>query len=276
MERIFREQIDLAQWHTQTNTSHSDEALHETRKALKRARSALRLVRSALGDGYAREDAVMRRISRKLSPARDAQALVESFDDLADAGELESIKQGLMRRKERATSSLHRRGGMKSAASLLDSLAGRIQKMPWDRVNVETVLSGFERTVRRGRKAWEAARAKPHVETFHQLRKRSKDLRYQLTLVKQLWKDVIGGYSASAKRLEGRLGDDHNLAIIGKTVRARPASFGSKKDVRTLLRRIDQRCDKLQRQTMRVAGLIYAEKPSEWRSRLERTLRAKR
>jgi hypothetical protein len=42
-------------------------------------------------------------ISRRLSPARDAQALIEIFDDLVKEGELASIRQELVARKDRPT-----------------------------------------------------------------------------------------------------------------------------------------------------------------------------
>jgi hypothetical protein len=93
-----------------------------------------------------------------------------------------------------------------------------------------------------------------------------------ITLLEQPWKEVIGGYSDSAKDLEKRLGDDHNLGIIRETVLGRPQAFGSKKDIRKLTEYIDKRRAKLQREAVRVAGLLYAEKPRDWRSRLERTL----
>jgi CHAD domain-containing protein len=143
--------------------------------------------------------------------------------------------------------------------------------MPWTAVNLETVWIGLDKTLRRGKKALEAVEAGSNLMSLHELRKRAKDLRYHLTLLQQLWKEVIGGYSDSAKDLEQRLGDDHNLAIIRETVLGKPNAFGSKKDLRRLAELIDKRRRKLQREAIRVAALLYADKPGDWRSRLERT-----
>jgi CHAD domain-containing protein len=105
-ERILREQIELAVWNLSENARELDDAVHEARKAMKRARSTLRLLRSTLGEVYRHENAVMRGVGRKLTPARDAQALIEIFDDLVEEGEFASVRQGLMARKDKIDRSL--------------------------------------------------------------------------------------------------------------------------------------------------------------------------
>lgn len=269
-ERLFREQIQLALWNLSENAAQLDDSIHEARKAMKRARSLLRLLRGAFKEVYERDNGVMRSIGRKLSPARDAHALIEMFDDLVEEGELVSVRQGLAARRDRIGRSLRKSGEIQRGAAALRALAGRIHQTSWTAVNLETVWSGFNRGFRRGKRALEAVEAGPKLTTLHELRKRAKDLRYHLAVLKQPWKEVIGGYSDSAKDLEQRLGDDHNLAIIRQTVFANPHVFGSRKDLRQLAELIDKRRAKLQREAVRVAALVYRDTPSDWRSRLER------
>ena len=63
----------------------SDQAAHAVRKSLKRARAALRLLRPGLGTTfYRRENALLRDVSRRVSPLRDANAQIDSFTFLRD------------------------------------------------------------------------------------------------------------------------------------------------------------------------------------------------
>ena len=63
------------------------EAIHDARKRLKKARAALRLARAALSkDEYRWENDTLRDAARPLSEVRDAQALIDTLDDLARRG----------------------------------------------------------------------------------------------------------------------------------------------------------------------------------------------
>ena len=53
-----------------------------------------------------------------------------------------------------------------------------------------------------------------------------KDLRYQLSLLTEIWPDVLKGYANSAKALEQFLGEDHNLAVLADILE--PANRGDR------------------------------------------------
>jgi CHAD domain-containing protein len=59
------------------------EAVHEVRKCFKKARAALRLARDDLGeDVYRQENACFRDAARPLTEVRDAEVMLETWDDL--------------------------------------------------------------------------------------------------------------------------------------------------------------------------------------------------
>src|ERR1041384_7679047 len=82
VKRIAAEELDSA-LQTLRNAS-GDEGVHEVRKCLKKVRGLLRLVRPAMGDMYRPENERLRDIGLKLSPVRDAAALIEAVDELKD------------------------------------------------------------------------------------------------------------------------------------------------------------------------------------------------
>lgn len=85
------------------------ETVHEVRKRCKEVRAALRLVRTVLPT-YSEENAHYRDAARRISDIRDAQALIETFDehvtetaagaDALDAGTLSGAREELVERRE--------------------------------------------------------------------------------------------------------------------------------------------------------------------------------
>src|SRR4249919_4387526 len=61
---------------------HVHEGIHQARKAIRRTRAMLTLGASSLGPGARLIDRQLRRVNRRLSPLRDAHALVQTLDRL--------------------------------------------------------------------------------------------------------------------------------------------------------------------------------------------------
>ncbi|HTU85828.1 MAG TPA: CHAD domain-containing protein [Solirubrobacteraceae bacterium] len=67
---------------------------------------------------------------------------------------------------------------------------------------------------RRGRRAFERARREGTDASFHERRKRTKDLWYYLRLLKPTAPGIIGGHADDAHTLSDLLGDVHDLAVL--------------------------------------------------------------
>src|SRR5580700_8770899 len=84
LKRVVREEMESAVAQLSGgNEASRDEAIHEARKSIKKVRALLRLMSAEFGEAYARENARLRDIARRLSQFRDAFAIIETFDDLA-------------------------------------------------------------------------------------------------------------------------------------------------------------------------------------------------
>ena len=276
LQRIVSEQLRCAIWHLSAHAHPLDEAIHEARKSLKKSRSAMRLMQRFLGPEYSRENGALREAGRKLSALRDAQALIEIFDELNDKyreklgdRSLMAVREGLAARKKdvcRDFQRKHVRGTV--LKSLLES-ASRVRRWNLEPAGFPVLSRGFARTIRRNRKACIAATADAAPDAFHEWRKRAKDLRYHFALLAKAWPPVLDGYEDAAKELESKLGDDHNLVVMRNTIVEKPDRFGKQEEIKAFLDILDEHQQKLRAEAKILAERFNIDKPKRWRRNLD-------
>jgi CHAD domain-containing protein len=275
VKRILTAQVDdaIAQLRGEAGTEPA-EAIHESRKDVKKIRSALRFVRHEIGDeAWRRENDHYRDVARSLSAFRDAEILVEALDGLADrfGAEAEGRFDVLRDQLEAENRAAHDDGSvehaMAEAEGELAAGRGRIETLSLDGDGWELIGPGVHRTYRRGRKRLRAVEEEASVPNLHELRKRVKDLWYQLRLVRGD-SEMLAALAEHAHDLSDHLGDDHDLALLRDVVQRRRAAFSDPGDKRHLLEEIDQRRGELQFAAISLAERIYAEKPKRFTKRL--------
>lgn len=191
--------------------------VHEARKSIKKARSALRLLRGVLSeDEREAANSKLREASNALAGARDAEVKISTLEG---AWGLDPEPYGL------TVWRIHLEGEAEGHRGELtpDRLAGVAAA-------IETVGAGFRgrplpasreeiavnagRSYRRGRRDLKRCRKKGRAEDFHDWRKRSKDLRYQLEILLPLLPEEFDRARKGAERLADRLGDLHDLDVL--------------------------------------------------------------
>jgi CHAD domain-containing protein len=257
--RIAREQIGKAVDRLEADASGSsfDEAIHDARKRIKKARAILRLARGPIGKHRAdRADRRLRDAARPLSESRDASVLLATFDALTGATgnspttETPSeARRFLVDRLDKITRRVRAEGGpVAEAASALRSVGRRIGR--WDLHGDDSEpVSGLKRSYKRGRAALGDVLVDPTPESFHRLRKRVKDLGYQLRAVG----GDRGGHASRIDELGQLLGELHDLDVL-RSILPRPA-------LGPILPKIEERTRDLQRLALREARQIFLEKP---------------
>src|SRR5918996_3065305 len=277
IRRVVRARVDdaIAQLRGEAGTEPA-EAIHEARKDIKKVRSALRMVRDAIGDDvWQRENEHYRECARQLSGFRDAEILVEALDGLAERfGPPARERFDRLRRElDHENRSAHEAGeierAMASAAAALESGRSRIDSLPIDGDGWELIGPGIHRSYRRGRRRLRNVEEEASVTNLHELRKRVKDLWYQLRLIRDADASMIGALADHAHDLSDHLGDDHDLALVREQVQRRAAAFTDAADQRHLLEQIDQRRGELQFAAISLGERIYDEKPKRFAKRLE-------
>jgi CHAD domain-containing protein len=257
-----------------------DEAVHEARKDMKKLRAVLRLVRDELGDElYRSENVTFRDTARALSGVRDAQVLIETYDDVVrrakrvPKGSATAFRHELVRRREALeVDAGGREEAAKRAIEVLREARGRIADWPFESEDFELVEPGLRRSYRRGRARFRAAADDPTVENLHEWRKRVKDLWYHQQLLEFVNPELMEPAADGAHHLSNLLGDDHDLAVLDDAVdelaqpELRPA----------LHKAIARRRSELQAEAFKLGRRIYADKPRAFTGRLERWFEAER
>ena len=278
VRRILAAQVDdaISQLRGEAGTEPA-EAIHEARKSVKKSRSALRLVRDEIGDDvWRRENEHYRDVARKLSSFRDAEILVQALDGLGErfGPTARELVEGLRKQLEEENTSSHDDGSveraMAGAAAELAAGRSRIDVLPLDGDGWELIAPGVHRSYRRGRKRLRAVEEEASVTNLHELRKRVKDLWYQLRLIQDVDKHMLGNLADQAHDLSDHLGDDHDLALLREEAQRRREAFASPSHQRHLLEEIDRRRGELQFAAISLGERIYAEKPKRFTKRLKK------
>jgi CHAD domain-containing protein len=105
-------------------------------------------------------------------------------------------------------------------------------------------------------------------ETFHDWRKRVKDLWYHTLLLGPVWPDVMRQFGKEAHQLSDDLGDDHDLAVLREALTVHHEQI-KPTTLDTFTEAIEFQRARLQQRAYTQGQHLYAEKPSAYVSRLE-------
>ena len=133
IRRIATEKLESALGHLATAGTDPDKALHDCRKRLKSVRALIRLVRSGDPKFARAQNARCQKASARLAAPREAAALVETLDRLAEeypgeaaGGTLDPIRNELLARHAAAGP-----GPAQSGRRRCGSLPDRAQRVRW-------------------------------------------------------------------------------------------------------------------------------------------------
>jgi CHAD domain-containing protein len=202
-----------------------EERIHEARKSVKKVRAVAALLEQAGARPPRKDRKRLKSAARRLSRLRDSAAIVESLDRVRRhyPKRLPEHTYGILRRalistRNRAAARAKRDGSVATAASRLAKTRRSAKRWSSSSIGVSDMVTVIVGSYRRSRKAMQRSRATELSATLHGWRKELKTLWYQLRLAKPLTTGVAP-LIADLERLETDLGDDHNLVILGATLR---------------------------------------------------------
>ncbi len=256
------------------------ETVHAARKEFKRLRALLRLVRPALGrKRFEKENTAFRNAGRTLSAVRDAQALVAAFDKLLEPDRARSQvgQNAALRVRSELTHDCEVVEQVVALPSRLPALITELNAVrerisaDWPLVGDDWWLigTGLRATYRQGRRASKRVDARrDDAVAWHELRKRVKDLGYQLRVLRPLWPHVLKGVGRDLDALADALGDEHDLVVLRARLLDNPEPWVAPADLENFGTVIDARRAELHDAAHALARRIYREKPSEFEDRL--------
>ncbi len=208
------------------NANTFDTAVHESRKSVKKVRAIVRVLEES-GAAIPRKDRKrLKRAARELSRLRDAAAILETFDRVRrrypkrlPEHTLALLRGSLIRAREDKARRARADGAVAYAAEQVDKTRRSAKRWKAPSLDLAEPIDVIADSYRRSRKAMRRAAGSYRSVVIHAWRKALKTLWYQLRLVKPLLSG-LAPYVAELKRLETALGEDHNLVVLGATLRA--------------------------------------------------------
>lgn len=193
--------------------------IHQARKSMRRTRAALALGGASLGRGGWIIDRELQRIVRSLSTLRDAQALVEALQRLAEKDQAPGTHPLLERARRAAVRQRILRvrearcdddALLSQTATLLAVLAAGTRRLPWPGISNEEVREALLRSTSKAGAASKRAMRSGGDEDWHRWRRRARRLSQQHRALG----DPPGSALALDKSLAVLLGEAQDYALL--------------------------------------------------------------
>ena len=277
LQHIVREQVDKAIEDITESKTDKHIVVHDVRKRCKKIRAAVRLVRPQFEETYQEENAWYRDLGRSLSDLRDAEAMLETVEELRERFEaqinpisIKAVRDALTAERDRlAQTELDLDKHLNDAVEAFRKGRERIDTWQISDTDFEGIRGGFVKTFRRGRKAMEQAYKDPTPENFHEWRKRVKYHWYHACMLDKVWKRVMKAYTKELKVLSDYLGDEHDLNVFIAKAPNLKLDDGHEDDVAAVLALAERRREELRRHAQPLGARVYSESPKALGKRLE-------
>ena len=270
--RIVCRQIEDAIGASKTKQNGKGSPVHETRKHLKKARAALRLVRGEVErDLWKKEDRCLGKVAQLISQVRDAEVRLQTVRQLRELAQ--GKKKSFQQTEEFLAFELDSflaafSEWPEEAEERLSRTLDRIRQWPLSALRCRRLRRNVRRTYKSGREILKDVTKKPSTRKLHSFRKRSKELWYQLRLLRPIAPDVFKELNDELKTIGSCLGQVHDLSFVAQ----RLSSIGSatREGDRVLHALIDSRQRELERTAIALGQRFYAEPPRQFARRISR------
>lgn len=255
-----------------------EEAIHKARKHLKKSRSVLRLVRKSMGKKiYKKENARLRDVGRSLAPARDGavypitlNTLLETYGLKLETNGFSSLQENFKDLYQSSLDEFTDRDQL--IATVIDDLKDsqtRLSQIDLKKSGWKAISKNLKQIYRQGQARFAAAYEDGDDESFHEWRKRVKDLWHCTCLLRPLWPPVFEAFESETHQLADLLGDDHDIAAL-RYFLLNPPEAMAVKDVhmQVLLPLMKHRQAKLHREARGLGQKLYGEAPAAFTHRL--------
>jgi CHAD domain-containing protein len=246
--------------------------VHAARKRFKRLRGLYRLLEGDAKEFRRKENARIRDMAKTLSTVRDATALIETVDYLADGnltseeGEaLAFVRAMLTARRDRISS---------EETDLTQKIADAVDTChaATDALDTLDLPDSPGKSARRLRKAWAKHTRRSQTalaacveggdaEAFHDLRKCGQVYWMHLALLQDAWPSAMHAKHDQTKRLVDALGHEHDLSVLTQAVNESPTLFGDSDKLALLLGTIITHQQAIRTETLEMAQRVFSDDP---------------
>lgn len=259
-----------------------EEVVHEARKSVKKVRAVTALLEQAGATVPRKDRKRLKTAARALSELRDSAAIIESLDRVHRRypKRLPVHSYGILRRalvgvQGRQEARAKEDDVPAAAAGRLSKARKAVKAWTLPSLDASDLVDVVAASYGRSRKAMTHARATGQSATFHEWRKELKTLWYQLRLARRLTPGVAP-VIADLKRLEAELGDDHNLVVLGATLRGCRELRSMRAELRQVEHLAARMRQPLRRHALTLGRRLHARQPPAFARWLRRSSMTRR
>jgi CHAD domain-containing protein len=283
LAKIVREQLrNAAHALTTSQGSEFQNAVHESRKSVKKVRAVAAFLTQAGAKPPRRDRKRLKSAARELSRVRDSTAIIDTFDRVRHRYPKQLpehsygvLRRGLVAARDRSEARARRDGVVAEAAERLEKTRKSVKQWTSPSIKGSGMIAIVAASYRRSRNAMKRARVTGQSATLHRWRKEVKTLWYQLRLAKPLMTGVAP-LIAELNRLETELGDDHNLVVLGATLRGCRDLRSMRAEMRQVDRLAARMRQPLRKRAFALGRRLHARKPEAFARWLRASLKQAR
>jgi CHAD domain-containing protein len=247
------------------------------RTDLKYVRAILRLLRPAMGEAaFQRENSQLRKAAQRLAPMRDAAICRSTLHQLKERmdgrkqRETFCAMEGQFTEVGKPTRDAEYDRIMRATLRTLAASQTRLQRCRLKGGSEQAAELGLAKVYRSCRRRMKQAFADDTDANFHRWRTRLKNLYYACQFLAPVWPKRMIPMVERLKRIQGRIGDDHDLAVLRSVLEEAPDRFGGNAAVAPVLHALRKRSRKLRRGCESTAKKVFKKKPGMFLIELER------
>jgi CHAD domain-containing protein len=251
--------------------------LHQVRVIIKRLRALLRLARPVISETFCdRENRRLKDIADRLAFFRDTtvsrQTLANLAKSVADKRRERAFDLVLTRFVDHGPDPsrfrIRRERALKHAADSLAESKRSFENMLVPTEDWQALGPGLEKVYGRARTRMLRALTYQTPESFHEWRKQVKYLYYQLQMLGPISPKRLKAMVGRLRKLEDRLGEDHDLAVLERLLCDGREQYGGKRAVKWVVTGLVRQSTKLRRENAAIGKEIFREKPRKFVDKL--------
>jgi len=273
-KRLIIEQCQLVLSHLK-NRKNPYESIHETRKAFKKIRGLLRLVRNIF-PAYREENIFFRDQGRVLSEIRDYQAVQDTLLRLYSTNERPAKRntcKGIAKMLNRKRVTLEKQ--LLKKEKIFDQISQNIiQKLKeieeWslEEASFSHFLNNIKHVYKKGLRLYEIAKSTGEASDFHEWRKQSKYLRYQLEFLFPLWPNLMSCWENEMHTLTDYIGEEHDLIVLKQLMEAEDITIKNSKERLEFEETVTFHKEQCRSNALTLGAKCYSERPKFFRARV--------
>lgn len=265
-----------------TKTSQKqDNVVHDFRTAAKRARALVRLFGKALGQRTRRQENFrLRDAARALAGSRDAAVARELLRKLRrhhrgrTGVAITAALNGLAGHRFAAHTPGERNTAIAHAHEVLRTTARRLRQLRLSpKAACEAVETALRASYRRSRHQMKRARTTDDAAEYHEWRKLTKRLFYQLQLPGLACSKAERRLVRRLDELQERFGAEHDTQQVMALLHSEPTHFGGTKQTARVVALLEERGKNLRKRCLRLGAKVFSDKPEDFAKDIRQRLR---